>query len=619
MAKVSLISGAALPVASTDEPCQATGGEVRLVARVLADFPAIDRELDYLVPADLAMEMRVGSVVRVPLQGRRVRAWVVAYPVVATEGIVLRPIAKVTGWGPPAELLDLASWAAWRWAGRRRSLLVTASPRWAVRYLPAPAKGGLPPVAPAGQPEPRAAAARALAERALGSGNGTHLLQLPPDYDSTELVAAVAARGPVLVMVPSEDRVAAGSVALRRRGLAVARLPREWAQARAGADVVIGTRGAAWGPCAGMASAVVLDAHDEGLVQGTTPTWDGAIVMAERASRADVPCLWVSACPTLDMLAAQPHLHLPSQSESRAGWAVLQVVDTRGDDPRHGLYSEPLVKMLRQGGRVVCVLNRKGRATLLACDACREVARCEVCGGAVSLVDGQLRCRRCGTSRPEVCTNCGSDAMRLLRIGVSAVAEQVSALVGRGVPEVTSATTAVPEADVVVGTEAVLYRERELRATGGVDGVAFLDFDQELLAPRYRAGEEALALLARASRLVGGRRRGGRVLVQTRLPEHPVLRAALLADPGILAAAEEPVRRALRLPPFYALGLLSGPGAPALAQELAGRSAQVDVTGPDSTGRFFVRAPDDASLADVLASARRPRDRVRVEVGPVRS
>ena len=79
--------------------------------------------------------------------------------------------------------------------------------------------------------------------------------------------------------------------------------------------------------------------------------------------------------------------------------------------------------------------------------------------------------------------------------------------------------------------------------------VAFLDFDQELLAPRYRAAEEALALLARASRLVGGRGRDGRVLLQTRLPGHPVVEAAGLASPERLSAAEEPVRQALRLPP----------------------------------------------------------------------
>ena len=81
--------------------------------------------------------------------------------------------------------------------------------------------------------------------------------------------------------------------------------------------------------------------------------------------------------------------------------------------------------------------------------------------------------------------------------------EELESLAGRPVGEVTAETTTLPDAPILVGTEAVLHR------VGAVDGVAFLDFDQELLAPRYRAGEEALVLLARASRLVGGRERGG--------------------------------------------------------------------------------------------------------------
>jgi primosomal protein N' (replication factor Y) len=55
-------------------------------------------------------------------------------------------------------------------------------------------------------------------------------------------------------------------------------------------------------------------------------------------------------------------------------------------------------------------------------------------------------------------------------------------------------------------------------APAGIELVTFLEFDQELLATRYRAAEQALWLLVRAARVVGGRRRGGRVLVQTRVP-----------------------------------------------------------------------------------------------------
>jgi len=219
--------------------------------------------------------------------------------------------------------------------------------------------------------------------------------------------------------------------------------------------------------------------------------------------------------------------------------------------------------------------------------------------------------------------------LRLLRVGISRAREQLEALAGRTVGEVSASTGPLPTTPVLVGTEAVLYREGELRKAGGVGAVAFLDFDQELLASRYRAGEEALALLARASRLVGGRQRAGKVLVQTRAPGHPVIEAALLADPGRLAASEEPVRKALRLPPFAALAVLSGPGALELAgalEKLDGAEGLVhgEVPGEPlelselADGRWVVRAADHASLADALAAAGRPSERVRIEVDPVR-
>ena len=45
---------------------------------------------------------------RVELHGRRVRGWVVALDVDAPPGVELKPIAKVTGWGPPADVIALA-------------------------------------------------------------------------------------------------------------------------------------------------------------------------------------------------------------------------------------------------------------------------------------------------------------------------------------------------------------------------------------------------------------------------------------------------------------------------------------------------------------------------------
>ena len=566
------------------------------VVSVVPDVPAINKEFDYLVPDHLAGRVRVGTVVRVELHGRRVGGWVVRDGVPPRAGINLRSLSRVTGWGPPSDVVELTQWASWRWAGRRSAFLRTASPETRVAALPPPAWGA-----------PPAGGSRQVLDEALAAHARRLVLRLPPAAALLPVLLAAAGRGPTLVIAPAVAAVAALAAGLRQAGVPVAVVPRDWAQAAAGAQVVLGTRAAVWAPCPDVAAVVVLDGHDERLQQGQAPTWNGWVVAAERAARAGIPCIVVSPCPTVELLS-WGCVTVPSRSVERQGWAALEVVDRRRDDPRTGLYSARLVNLLRTSGRVVCVLNRKGRARLLACTGCGELARCEVCGGAVALdPTGQLSCTHCGASRPAVCLTCGSTRLGLLRIGVSRAREELEALAGRPVGEITAETSWQPDAPVLVGTEAVLYRLPQ------ADAIAFLDFDQELLAARFRAGEEALALLARAARLVGGRERGGRVLVQTRVPHHDAVQAALLADPSRLTGPEAEVRRTLRLPPWTALALVSGQAAPTFVAALDG----VEVAGPAS-GRWLVKASDHERLLTALASVPRPGGRLRIEVDPLR-
>jgi primosomal protein N' (replication factor Y) len=245
----------------------------------------------------------------------------------------------------------------------------------------------------------------------------------------------------------------------------------------------------------------------------------------------------------------------------------------------------------------------------LACAACGEIARCTTCGRPVEQDDDGLRCRGCGTTRPVVCAACGGTRLKVLRAGVSRVREELAALLGVEVGEVAGDTgDAVPETPVLVGTEAVLHRVRRAAA------VVFLDFDQHLLAPRFTAAEESLALLARAGRLVGGRGApgAGPVLVQTRLPDHPVLAAAVAGDPG--RVDERPLREELDLPPFAALAVVSGDAAAPYCAAL-GRMAGV-MTADLGDGRWLVRAPDHRTLCDALATTPRPAGRLRVTVDP---
>ncbi|MFZ1489501.1 MAG: hypothetical protein WAS51_06140, partial [Ilumatobacteraceae bacterium] len=103
--------------------------EPSLTARVVPDVTGLDKAFDYLVPDSLREEVAPGTVVRVPLHGRRVGGWVLSLGPAPSDVPAdrLKPIAKVTGHGPSADLLELAAWASRRWgAGRLRPFLGAA-------------------------------------------------------------------------------------------------------------------------------------------------------------------------------------------------------------------------------------------------------------------------------------------------------------------------------------------------------------------------------------------------------------------------------------------------------------------------------------------------------------
>jgi primosomal protein N' (replication factor Y) len=598
-----------------------SGPPPRRVVAVLPDVTGIDREFAYAVPDPLAASVELGSIVRVPLHGRKVRGWVVA-EAGEPDGYELREILALVSAGPAPEIVGLGRFGAWRYAGRLRPFLLAGSPPRLVGALPP----GRPPGPPG--PEPGTSAVAEATRRALQSGSA--VLRLPPAAPRLDVVmTALAAAGDrdALVLVPARRDAEVLAKRLARLGRRVALQPEAWAEAAAGGCPIVGARAAAFAPVARLGVVVVLDAHSESYVEQRAPTWDATVLAAERAHRAGVPCLQVSPCPTLASLVGSALVTLDPGSE-QAGWAAVEVIDRCGDDPRSGLFSARFAAVVRDWRRsrpelpVVCVLNRTGRARLLACGACRAIVRCERCGAALVELGGDiasLHCSVCGSSRPFVCATCSSTRLRRLRLGTARAAEEIAALVGEPVEEVSSGAPppATGAAGVLVGTEAVLHRVRAASA------VVFLDFDQELLAPRFRAGEEALALLALASRLVGGRgpaaggRPRGPVAIQTRIPDHEVVRAAVAGDPGLCSGAEATRRRALDLPPYSALAVVSGPGAEECARRLGAAPAHLEVAqlGPD---RFWVRAPNPFLLADELAGAGLPTEGVRVEVDPVR-
>src|ERR1019366_7798459 len=152
-----------------------------------------------------------------------------------------KPLAKVSGMGPPPAVVALAEWAAWRWAGPLSAVLTVASPERVVRALPRPPQLAAPAVPGAGHPVAMQASA------ALADVGRPTLLRVPPATDLIGVVEATitGTAGPVLILVPNvgwADRLRAR---LARRGFAAGG---SWAEAAGGWSVVVGSRSAAFAP-----------------------------------------------------------------------------------------------------------------------------------------------------------------------------------------------------------------------------------------------------------------------------------------------------------------------------------------------------------------------------------
>lgn len=668
------------------------GSDCPQVVRVLPDVVGIDREFDYTVPDEWradgrAARLAVGSMVRVVLSGRRVSGWVTELDVDPPNDVELSPLAHLRGMGPPHELLDLAAWAAWRWAGKRVHFLRAASPG---RPVPAPmrprrprATGAQPPPldarpsVPASPPpgplsagpspaqsqhhglppggdrsaesslrtkaatlplcsaeppeaqsasasstmhaqeaeptaDPGAEPARPAAhsgDLADAFGRGRAVVRTLPGDDGAALARAACSRGDALILVPDAEHALRLARAIERHGVNVARGLDDWALAAAGATVV-GTASAAWAPMPNLAAVLVVDEHDERFKSTKTPAWHARDVALERAERRGVPIVLCGPVPSLEALRVAPMLR-PERSVERAGWPVAEVLDRREDSPGNaGPFSDRLAPLLRRDGRVVCVLNRKGRSRLLACAQCKELVR-SADGSAAMLLDGdELRSPDGSERRPVVCAECGATKLKNLRMGVTRAAEELAALLREPVGEATATSARGLDRRVLIGTEAVLHRVET------ADVVAFLDFDQELLAVRQRAWEQALVLLARAARILGPRSGPGRLVLQTRQPSHVVVRAAAAGDPSLVAVAERDRRRALRLAPYGAQAAVSGAGAGEFMAAF-GSPEGVRVLGPLGD-RWLLRSAEHRPLLDALQATPRPAGRLRVEVDPQR-
>ena len=581
-----------------------------VIARIVPDVTGVDKVFDYLVPESLVGNICVGDRVRVPLHNRNVAGWVLQLGDTATQfsdvdESRLLSVIKVLGKGPSQEIVDLARWAAHMWVGRLRAFFVAASPATLVASLPG-SRYTQVSTRKKFDADPQAIDAINAA--------GIAVLRRGPACSPRSLVLTAASQGPVLVVIPTLNRARLMAASLREYGLSVAVMPQDWAVAAGGVDVVIGARSAVWSSVPLLKSVIVIDEHDDALQEERSPSWHARDIAVQRAKKIGIACLLVSPVPSLRALhGASGMVASLDPSTEASHWPQIRVVDRRLDERwSSSMLSSDLIEQLRDHSRrIVCVLNVKGRARLLACGGCRELVRCDVCEAAMSMsASKQLECPRCANVRPAVCIKCGSGKLAVIKAGVSRLREELAAAAGRRVDEVVEisggeAANKDQEIDqtrmLFVGTEAALHRVRD------VDTVVFLDIDQEISAPRYRAAEITLSLVVHAARLVARKRSGssnksdGLVMIQTMLTDHALLRGLESHDLTEFVDEEMLRRKLMQLPPYGALAQVSGTGVDQVADILRSNVLlQVSATNKESV---LVKSNDWEELANSISDA----------------
>lgn len=605
---------------SHHRPARPEGIALIQLAQVVPDLPtfSVDDGFAYGIPSGLDLE--IGAVVRVPLGGRRVRGFVTGVRTVPDNAAPkrLKDVAARSGTLPVFDsgMLETLRWAAMHYVGPLATILGRTAPPNVPR---APAASVLDPLDRSAVSQLEAVTNAAL--------EGRHLRPTAwvatgpwPDRLASVVGPVIAAARSVMVVVPTTAEAHDLAVAMGRRlpgrvvevGSAFSAKVSTAAWGRLATQpglVAVGTREVALWHISNMALAVVVEDGRRAMKSPQSPTVHVREVLRRRAAVERFPLVVCGPVPTTEVLGAGASTH----SDPGRAWRLVEVVDRRQDPDPAGLITDRVRNAIRsvagRGGRVFAMVHRRGYAPAFRCVQCGTVRRCEDCGAAV-MRDGT--CRRCGR-RSVDCPSCGGARFAPLGAGVGRVADDLRRSVGDLVG------TPGDGRPVIVGTE------RDLVGLDPVDLAVLVDVDSWLLAPHYRAEEEALRIVARLATAVA-EGSGRRAMVQTAQPDHRVLGAARHGQALPLLNAILAEREAAGFPPSGSLIAvdLQGAGEETDLELRTTVGDEGDVLGPgDSSGgrRWLIQGSSLHGVRIRLRSqVQRWRDagiRVRIDADPI--
>lgn len=341
--------------------------------------------------------------------------------------------------------------------------------------------------------------------------------------------------------------------------------------------VVVGARSALFLPYQNLGLIIVDEEHDQAYKQEDGVIYHARDMAVVRASIAKIPVILASATPSLEtMLNAWDEKYKHLVLESRYGGAQMPeiaVVDLREDKPeRQCFLSKKMVEQVREtldtGEQALLFLNRRGYAPLTLCRTCGHRMECPRC--TAWLVEhkksGKLHCHHCGfhMNVPDQCPSCDDkDSFAACGPGVERIFDEAKAhfpdarvmILASDMAESPEelkdmlAKISNHEVDIIIGTQIIAkgHHFPDLTFVGVVDA------DLGLKGGDLRAAERTYQLLNQVAGRAGREKdKVGRVLLQSWMPEHRIMKAMLGSRDEFLEV-EAAEREMADMPPFSRL------------------------------------------------------------------
>ena len=348
----------------------------------------------------------------------------------------------------------------------------------------------------------------------------------------------------------------------------------QWKRDRSGeAKVVVGTRSAVFAPCPDLGLIILDEEQEHSYKSENTPRYDARDVAKWRGYKENALVLFGSATPSVESMyhAKIQDYRLYTLKERYNGKALpkVRIVDMReelkeGNDRSVSYALQDAIAQTRDAGKqTILFLNRRGNARALVCVDCRESPECPRCSERLTYhsANGRLMCHHCGYSQPKEdrCALCGGP-LKPLGTGTQKVQQELSEIFGDiGVLRMDTDTVSAAnphekiltefdrnKVPVLIGTQMVA---KGLNLPD-VTLVGVLDADLSLYTDSYRGAETTFNML---TQVVGRAGRGdcpGEAVIQTLVPEHPVIRLAAQQDYDGFYDLEIGLRRVQGCPPF---------------------------------------------------------------------